>query len=164
MRLGRCIIQLSRSNPEPPISNLSSCRMWPFFLAAGMIVAVAAGLLIWHRRAWRRALAAKLSAGDLKFAFEQYRRRMQTSAMLLIVGAMICGGPWVTAPLAVLLYWLAVIVLVLWIMLLAGADMLATRMHYSRIETEHHLKQVKLHAALEVAEQRRKKREIGDGR
>ena len=83
--------------------------------------------------------------------------------MLALVGGLICGGPWVTAPLAVLLYWLAVVVLILWIMLLAGADMLATRMHFAQIETHQHLKQVKLRAALEV-EERKKKREIGDRR
>lgn len=137
--------------------------MWPFFLAAGVILAVAGGLMAWHRSVWRKALGAKLSASELKFAFEQYRRRMQTSAMLALVGGLICGGPWVTAPLAVLLYWLAVVVLILWIMLLAGADMLATRMHFAQIETMQHLKQVKLRAALEV-EERKKKREIGDRR
>jgi hypothetical protein len=137
--------------------------MWPFFLAAGVIVAVAGGLIVWHRSVWRKALAAKLSAGELKFAYQQYRRRMQTSAMLALVGGLIGGGPWVNAPLAVLLYWLAVVVLILWIMLLAGADMLATRMHFAEVETLQHLKQVKLRAALEV-EERKKKREIGDRR
>jgi hypothetical protein len=138
--------------------------MWPFFLGAGVIVGVAGVLIAWHMRTWRKALAAKLSASELKFAFQQYRRRMQTSAMLALVGGLIGGGPWVTAPLAVLLYWLAVMVLILWIMLLAGADMLATRMHFAEVETMQHLKQVKLRAALEVEEHKKKKREIGDRR
>jgi hypothetical protein len=134
--------------------------MWPYFVAAGLIVTVAGALVAWHIRVWRVAFAARHSAGELKFAFEQYRRRMQTSAMLGLVGGLIFGGPWVTAPLAVLLYWLGVVVLVLWIMLLAGADMLATRLHYASIETEYQLKQVKLEAALEI-EQRKRKRETG---
>jgi hypothetical protein len=79
---------------------------------------------------------------------------MQTSAMLAIVGGMIVGGAWIAAPLAVLLYWLAVVVLIVWIVLLAGADMLATRMHYGQIEAEHHLKQIKLRSALDAAEQK----------
>lgn len=124
--------------------------MWPFLVAAISILAVAGALVAWHVRAWRRAKSARLSAGDLKFAFEQYRRRMQTSAMLGLVGTLIFAGQWVTAPLAVLLYWLGVVVLIVWIMLLAGADMLATRLHFAQAETEQHLKQVKLHAALEA--------------
>lgn len=131
--------------------------MWPHLIAAGVIVGVAVALLVRHGRVWQRARAANLSAGDLKFAFAQYRRRMQTSAMLAVVGGMIGGGPWVIAPLAVLLYWLGVIVLVVWIVLLAGADMLATRMHFAQLETEQHLKQVKVHAALEAEQQKRGK-------
>jgi hypothetical protein len=129
--------------------------MWPFFVAAGTIIAVAGGLIAWHIHTWNAARSANLTAGELKFAFEQYRRRMQTSAMLAAVGLLIGAGPWITAPLAVLLYWLGVIVLILWIMLLAGADMLATRMHFSQIETEHSIKQLKLHAALEAEQQKR---------
>lgn len=128
--------------------------MWPFFVAAGTIIAVAAGLLAWHLHSWKAARDSNLTAGELKFAFEQYRRRMQTSAMLAAVGLSIGAGPWITAPLAVLLYWLGVIVLILWIMLLAGADMLATRMHFSQIEAEHSVKQLKLHAALEAEKQK----------
>jgi flagellar basal body-associated protein FliL len=129
--------------------------MLPFLIAALAIVAVAAVLVAWHVRSWRRAKAPGRTAGELKFAFEQYRRRMQTSVMLGLVGVLILAGPWITAPLAVLLYWLGVIVLIVWIVLLAGADMLATRMHYAQAEAEQHLKQVKLHAALE-AEQRKR--------
>ncbi|MEX2185981.1 MAG: hypothetical protein WD875_04265 [Pirellulales bacterium] len=128
--------------------------MWPFLAAAFSILAVAAVLVAWHVRAWRSAKAARFSAAELKFAFEQYRRRMQTSVMLGLVGALILGGPWISAPLAVLLYWLGVVVLILWIMLLASADVLATRMHYSQIETEHNLQQIKLEARLEAARQK----------
>lgn len=131
--------------------------MWPDLIAAGVIVGVAAALLVRNVRAWQRARSANLSAGELKFALAQCRRRMQTSAMLAIVGGMIGGGPWITAPLAVLVYWLGVVVLVAWIMLLALADVLATRMHFAQLETEHHLKQVKLHAALEAEQRKRAK-------
>ena len=131
--------------------------MWPHLIAAGVIVGVAVALLVRHARVWQRARTANLSAGELQFSFAQYRRRMQTSTMLAVVGGMIGGGPWVVAPLAVLLYWLGVIVLVVWIVLLAGADMLATRMHFAQLETEQHLRQIKLHAALEAERQKRGK-------
>ena len=39
-------------------------RMWPFFVAAGVIVGVAGGLIAWHRSVWQKALAAKLPEGD----------------------------------------------------------------------------------------------------
>ncbi len=135
--------------------------MWPFLTAAGTILIVAGVLVAWHVRTWRVAKGARLSAGELKFAFEQYRRRMQTSAMLGFVGGLIVGGPWVVAPLAVLLYWLGVVVLIVWIMLLAGADMLATRMHYAQAETEAHLRQVKLQAELDAARRPRKNERRG---
>jgi hypothetical protein len=129
--------------------------MWPFLVAAGTIIAAAGSLIAWHVHTWKAARFANLTAGELKFAWEQYRWRMQTSAMLAAVGLLIGAGPWIAAPLAVLLYWLGVIVLILWIMLLAGADMLATRMHFSQIETEQSIRQVKLHAALEAEKRKR---------
>jgi hypothetical protein len=57
---------------------------------------------------------------------------MQTSAMIGLVGVLIFGGYWVERPLVLLGYWLFVLLLLVWIILLAGADILATRVYYSQ--------------------------------
>ena len=46
-----------------------------------------AGLLVWHVRAWKRLQDAGIDPRERNFRHRQYRRRMQTSAMLGLLGA-----------------------------------------------------------------------------
>ncbi len=63
----------------------------------------------------------------------RHRRRMQTSTMLGFVGVAILAGrlfPPDDPSLVTIFYWTGVALLVLWMALLALADMIATRVHY----------------------------------
>jgi hypothetical protein len=62
----------------------------------------------------------------------QFRRRVQVSALLILLGIMIPIGDWLMVQRRNLLwmtvYWIVVLILALWIMLLAAIDWLSTRM------------------------------------
>ena len=104
-------------------------------LAVGTVLVIAGGALWrWHRAAWRDQ--QKNAAGDdreLRFLRLQFRRRMQISILLVLLGILIPLGDglmvqrmdlrWITA------LWFAVLLIAFWIMALAAFDWLTTRMH-----------------------------------
>ncbi len=98
-----------------------------FAVALVLIGGVLVGL---HLRSWRSARERDLEGEEFEFAHGQYRRRMQTSAMVSLVGVLIFIGQWVSGGVLVLFFWLAVVLIVVWIMLLAMADVMATRVHF----------------------------------
>ena len=79
---------------------------------------------------------AELDAREQNFRRRQYRRRLQTSAMLGVLGGAILVGQlliaWPASESVLVLYWTGVFLLVLWLALLALADMAATRLYYGR--------------------------------
>jgi hypothetical protein len=110
------------------------------------------GLLIdSHRRSWAAARdAAELPDRDKRFALAQYRRRMQASSMIGLIGVAIGGGPLVPRePRPMALYLAMLLVSCAWIMLLSLLDVWATRQHYQRLRMEQLAKQLQL--ALELA-------------
>jgi ABC-type Fe3+ transport system permease subunit len=117
------------------ILDLDARFLWSAALAL-VLCACSAGLIVWHVRARKRLRAAEIDAFERHFRRRQFRRRMQTSAMLGVLGAAIFVGQlmmlWVASPLFVAVYWSAVVLLVLWMLLLAMADMADTGLFYSR--------------------------------
>jgi hypothetical protein len=112
------------------------------------------GLLIdSHRRTWREARdSTTLPDADKRFARAMYRRRMQASGAIGIMGAAIGIWPIVdqqARPWSLLLYTAILLVACSWIMLLAMFDFWATRRHYQRVRMEQLAKQVQL--AVEMA-------------
>jgi hypothetical protein len=109
------------------------------------------GLLIdSHRRSWREANDAKLPERDCRFAHSMYRRRMQASGTIGIMGAGVGVWPIVprqAGPMA--LYTATLLAACAWIMVLAVLDVWATRRHYRRIRSEQLAKQLQL--ALEIS-------------
>jgi hypothetical protein len=106
--------------------------MWPSFIAAAVLLAVSAMLIARHLATWRRVAATSRDADERDFAWRQFRRRVQTSGLLGTVGLAIILGevfPW---PAAKLVCWGAALIFTVWMMLLAGADYFATRLHLSR--------------------------------
>ena len=69
----------------------------------------------------------------------QFRRRIQVSALLLLMGIMIPIGDWLMVqrrdPLWITVFWIVVLALALWIMLLAAIDWLSTRMYIRATRT-----------------------------
>lgn len=98
------------------------------------LLLVSAVLVAMHVRAWRRADHGGLGEEERSFHARQYRRRLQASVMLGVVGLLVLGDLWLEAWFREawprLLYWSGVAVLLLWLLLLAAGDWLASRMHY----------------------------------
>ena len=72
---------------------------------------------------------------EYDFLLRRVRRRIQVAGLILIIGIMIPVGdaliPWQKAVATFAIYWIIVIILALWTILLAFADIAATRMHTS---------------------------------
>ena len=103
--------------------------------------------MLWHVRSWQATQREKPSAKELDFRRRQFRRRIQTTAMLGLLAVAILVGHWITGA-ARLFYWGAVLLLVAWMVLLALVDVWATRWHVGRMQREIQLQQVKLRAKL----------------
>ncbi len=109
-----------------------------FWISLTVCVAMV-GAALWlirvHWEHWQEADAdTSLSDRDRDHLKRRHRRRMQTSTMLGVVGIAILAGrlfPLDEPSAAALLYWTGVLLLVLWMALLAMADMVATRVHFN---------------------------------
>jgi hypothetical protein len=110
-------------------------------------------LVAWHTRAWKRLQDAEIDSRERDFRCRQYRRRMQTSVMLGVVGVAICIGQFlmrgVDSRVVLVTYWSGVLLLVFWLVLLAAADMVATSFYYSREKTEYIVDHAKLRGELQ---------------
>lgn len=88
-----------------------------------------------HRQSWAaQKNDAELPEAERVYLYRRYRRRMQTSAMLVVLGILIALGdalvPWRNLPpIAYFIYWGGVLLLTLWVILLAFGDMASTRVH-----------------------------------
>jgi cytochrome bd-type quinol oxidase subunit 2 len=108
--------------------------------------------MVAHVRTWRRAVGCAATREELDYRRRQYRRRMQTSAMLAVLAVALFVGEWLTGEIAsrwfAIVYWLATLVVVGWVGLLALADVLATKIHYDRIRHGYVIERAKLEAEL----------------
>jgi hypothetical protein len=101
------------------------------------LVVLGAWLIRWHHTAWvvHRADTATDDREKRHYRM-QYRRRVQVAALLILLGILLPVGTWLTNAIVerknvqwMTVFWIAVLVLSLWIMLLATMDWLSTRMH-----------------------------------
>lgn len=105
-------------------------------LSAVLLIASVAWM-VRHIQLWNRVRDTVLDARELDFRRRQFVRRMQTSGLMAVLAVAMFAGCWLTRPpLLVLFYWMMVVGLTVWLMLLAAADMLATRIHFARMEDE----------------------------
>ena len=105
-----------------------------------------------HVRTWRRVRQRGLEADDYDYRRRQYRRRMQTSAMLGLLAVAILVGQLaalrIESRIFVFVYWGGVLLVVGWVGLLAVVDMLATKHHFGRLRQTYLVEQAKLQAEL----------------
>jgi hypothetical protein len=94
------------------------------------LLAASAGLLAWHVKTWREADHGGLGEQERTFHARRFRRRLQASAMLGIIGLLLLGELWLKDPRTMLFYWSGVLLLVVWLLLLAASDWLASRLHF----------------------------------
>jgi drug/metabolite transporter (DMT)-like permease len=100
-------------------------------LAIGSSVA----LMAWHIRSIRHSDSAQLEPAELGFRRRQFRRRMQASAMLGLLGVALIAAPSIShrdRPLAFVAYWGAVLGWIGWIVLLALGDAWLSQQHLRR--------------------------------
>lgn len=117
---------------------------------AGIILACAVGLMVWHVRSWRAQQAAGLDAKAMEYHRRQFGRRMQTSATLAVVATALPIGLWVINhwPKVGAFYWGGVVLLVVWLGLLAVADMWATRRYFGDLHHDYRVEQARLESEL----------------
>ncbi len=99
------------------------------------LMLVAALLVASNLHAWRTADHGGLGQAEREFQARRFRRRAQASALVGVVGLLILGDlameRFFKEDLLRLLYWCGVVVLLLWLLLLAGGDWLASRAYYT---------------------------------
>jgi hypothetical protein len=110
-------------------------------LAFGVALVLIGGWLIrWHRAMWVGQRSEQSTDDRTKHHYQvQFRRRIQVSMLLILLGVMIPFGDWLielqrkdpgrNAALWLTAFWIGVLFVALWIMLLAVFDWLSTRMH-----------------------------------
>ena len=115
-------------------------------ILALLLIGLSGVLLDMHRRSWRRAEQnAAISMAERRFARSQYRRRLQASGTIGVLGATIAVWPLVPLepwPFTLYLAWVAAACLA--ITVLAAIDAWATRQHFAKLHCEHLTSQVKL--------------------
>jgi amino acid permease len=121
-------------------------------LVSVLLLLVVAGLIISHVRAWRDFQQANLDAEEFDYRRRQFRRRMQTSAMLGVVAAGLLIGylltVWLCSDWFTVIFWTAMMGLACWIVLLAIVDVWATKHHFNRMRHHCLVEQAKLQAEL----------------
>lgn len=122
---------------------------------------VFAAVLVWmHLRGWQEAQFVSEDDDELDFHWRQFRRRMQASVMLAVVGLVLPLYSLIRTPILMAVFVLGLFVLVLWIIALALADYIASRQRLARIADDERIEQAKLEMQL----RRRRQLESGGGR
>jgi hypothetical protein len=122
--------------------------LWAYGLFSLVVVTAAVGMCVWHVRVWRACEAGEGDGAERDFRRRQFRRRIQASVMLGLLGLSVSAGGlmmfWRLNPTAITLYWYAVIVMLAWLALLALADLVATRYYYRRVQDRYTVEHARL--------------------
>ena len=105
---------------------------WPALIVAALLVVFGASFMVSHFRSWRRQLGRpNLDDNERAYLEKRYRRRMRTSAAIIILGILIGGGDLVlprlkNQPLIFTFYVIGLLVLTGWVMLQGFGDLWST--------------------------------------
>ena len=117
-----------------------------------LLLLAAVGLIVSHVRSWRAFQQQNLDAEEFDYRRRQFRRRMQTSALLgLLAVAMPVGHVltvWIRSGWFAVVFWMSVMAVACWVALLAAVDIWATKHHFSRLRHHCLVEQAKLQAEL----------------
>ena len=111
-----------------------------------LLIGLSGVMLDMHRRSWQNAQQNKdLTPSTRRFALSQYRRRMQASGIIGVLGAAIGCEPLVPRePFWYVLYLVSVTGACFAIVVLALVDAWASRQYFARLRTEHLTAELKL--------------------
>lgn len=124
---------------------------------------IGVGALVWFfgigmisSHVYRRRLYlndAEIHPTELKFLEQQYRRRMQTSALTITLGALISMCDYLpqfkTSPGFAAAYVVGLLLISMWLVLLALGDAVASRVHMSQSLRKNRLTRQALQAAID---------------
>jgi hypothetical protein len=138
---------------------LSTMKFLPSTLFSLLLLLVSGVLMFAHWRKWNAYRQQALPQMEHDYRRRQFRRRMQASGMIGIVGIALMVGaalflgresliPWIDDPVVILIFWAAVVLITVWTVLLALVDVWASQRYVNRILGEDLLEQTKLHAEL----------------
>lgn len=108
------------------------------FIGVGAVVwFFGIAMVSWHVYRRRRFLSdPEISPSELRFLEQQYRRRMQTSALTITLGALISMYDYIpqlkSSPGFAAAYVIGLLLLSMWLVLLALGDAVASRVHMSQ--------------------------------
>lgn len=123
-------------------------------LGVAAVLVVTGGVFLWrHRVGWRKQQSdPSHDAADQRYFSRRYRRRMQTSSLLIVIGVLIGIGdpliPWQKLPGLFAIYWGGVLLLACWVILQAVSDLSSTRMHSRQSLADLRRKQAELRQEL----------------
>jgi len=128
-------------------------REWlPSLWMCGLLVLASLWMMKMHIRAWRAAQADESREPfELNHLRRQFRRRMQTSGILGLLGIAILVGHFIKPPMAavvVVAYWATVLLMVAWVLVLACFDAISTQMHFRRMQRRKQSQRALLEAKL----------------
>jgi hypothetical protein len=138
------------------------------FLSVGATVALfGTAMVVWHVLQHRRHQEdISLSAASQKFFDQQYRRRMQTSALTVLLGALISFCETLpifrSSPIFATFYVTFLLLLAFWLVLLAFGDALSTRVHLSQAIRENRKARQALQDAVDELRRQQNLRSGGD--
>jgi hypothetical protein len=143
---------------QPPIANshvpelavnIAAHLLFPLF-----IICLAAGLVSSHLASWRQLKGQSLDPLEYAYRRSQFRRRMQTSGLLILTGVGLFAGqwiPWQRWPSLYVFYWSGIVLLVVWVLLLAAGDVLAARAYVRRLGLRHQIERSRLESQVNRA-------------
>jgi hypothetical protein len=124
--------------------------MLPTLLLSLSLLLATSGLMAWHWRGWKATRDADIVPAERDYLWSQFRRRSQATAMLGVLAVLMLASLWLElmAPWVFAIYILSMLALVAWVVLLAVADMIASRQHFSHVQTKNLSEETLLKAEL----------------
>ncbi len=99
---------------------------------AALLVALSLALLAMHWNTWRQADHGGLAERERDFFRRQFRRRIQASGMLGLIGLVMASSLWLNEIWQQALLWSGVLCALVWLVLIAILDGWSSRTFYGR--------------------------------
>lgn len=136
--------------------------MWIYLGFAAFLLGMSALLLWLHLRGWRATQREELDERAMDFRRRQFRRRMQASAMIGVVGLAVVASLAVEDTMMNAILWLVVLSLVVWMLLLALADLVSSYYYYNQVRAQQTAEHASLQAKLKQVRRREGNGQAGD--
>ena len=125
--------------------SLQSWLLFSLFLGCGAVVMF---LSVW--RAWKHQQRTCDQKKELHYHQGVFLRRIQSAAMLALIAILLPLGPvfFLKSLVGKIVFLLAILLLIFWMVALALADMLIARFHWQRLQDQCKLERLKLELAI----------------